>query len=266
MSLGWRPCVVVCDVVHGSLSCMFNSSDTSVHLFLYSRHRQTEATGQRLPSSTDSTLVIPALTDADTTSNGQISSGSNGSTGHNAQRHRPILMDAMPEDLVGPSAPRNEGDRFKIDLSYRPEDVTPLSSAYNMVPVEEFGAAVLRGMGWQVSHHDDDKDRFVWSVTEHCPSNHITSDQIISYHVISCHIKSPPITGTEEECRRQPIRQQNNEWCRLRQTKTRQIGTRGKCSRSSPPTILDFDIIILIIVCVEVSRAATSSATPCSSS
>ena len=42
---------------------------------------------------------------------------------------------------------RNEDDRFKADVASRP-DVATLDD-YAAVPVEEFGAALLRGMGWK---------------------------------------------------------------------------------------------------------------------
>lgn len=41
-----------------------------------------------------------------------------------------------------------EDAKFKHDLGYRAEDVSARSMAYVDVPVHEFGAALLRGMGW----------------------------------------------------------------------------------------------------------------------
>ena len=41
----------------------------------------------------------------------------------------------------------NEDDRFKADVASRPEVAT--LEAYNATPVEDFGAALLRGMGWK---------------------------------------------------------------------------------------------------------------------
>ncbi|OQR82875.1 hypothetical protein ACHHYP_15363 [Achlya hypogyna] len=42
----------------------------------------------------------------------------------------------------------NENDKFKHDISLRPDDMDIHSDAYEAVPIEEFGAALLRGMGW----------------------------------------------------------------------------------------------------------------------
>lgn len=42
-----------------------------------------------------------------------------------------------------------ENEKFKHDLGHRAEDVSVRSKAYVDVPVNEFGAALLRGMGWK---------------------------------------------------------------------------------------------------------------------
>lgn len=42
--------------------------------------------------------------------------------------------------------PANETESFRNDIQTRPEDTT--MEAYEKVPVEEFGAALLRGLGW----------------------------------------------------------------------------------------------------------------------
>jgi len=44
---------------------------------------------------------------------------------------------------------RNEDDRFRFDLRHRADDLDVKSSTYESIPVEEFGAALLRGMGWK---------------------------------------------------------------------------------------------------------------------
>lgn len=41
-----------------------------------------------------------------------------------------------------------ENEKFKHDLGHRAEDMSVRSKAYVDVPVNEFGAALLRGMGW----------------------------------------------------------------------------------------------------------------------
>jgi len=44
-------------------------------------------------------------------------------------------------------APANEDDAFRADVDSRPE--VPSLADYAAVPIEEFGAAMLRGMGWK---------------------------------------------------------------------------------------------------------------------
>ncbi|ETV93121.1 hypothetical protein H310_12734 [Aphanomyces invadans] len=41
-----------------------------------------------------------------------------------------------------------ETNKFKHDLSMRPDELDIHSEAFEAVPIEEFGAALLRGMGW----------------------------------------------------------------------------------------------------------------------
>ncbi|KAF7592882.1 hypothetical protein BBP40_012294 [Aspergillus hancockii] len=47
----------------------------------------------------------------------------------------------------GPLARYDETTSFRADISSRPESAT--LDQYNAIPVEEFGAALLRGMGWK---------------------------------------------------------------------------------------------------------------------
>lgn len=42
-----------------------------------------------------------------------------------------------------------EDAKFKHDLNHRAEDISVKSRAYEDTPISEFGAALLRGMGWQ---------------------------------------------------------------------------------------------------------------------
>ena len=42
----------------------------------------------------------------------------------------------------------NEKKRFALDMSMRPDTLSIESEAYSSVPIEHFGAAMLRGMGW----------------------------------------------------------------------------------------------------------------------
>lgn len=51
-------------------------------------------------------------------------------------------------------------DAKTIDLANHAADLGVNSSAYNNVPVEEFGAALLRGMGWTGATTDDQKSSY----------------------------------------------------------------------------------------------------------
>ncbi|KZF24598.1 hypothetical protein L228DRAFT_245568 [Xylona heveae TC161] len=70
-------------------------------------------------NKTGSNLVLPAVEEARTTG-----------------ADRPALWEA-----------RNEDEAFRMDIESRPESAS--LDAYSAVPVEEFGAALLRGMGWK---------------------------------------------------------------------------------------------------------------------
>lgn len=48
-------------------------------------------------------------------------------------------------------------EKYRLDVSMRPDELDVHSSAYEMVPIEDFGAALLRGMGWKGSVDKDDK-------------------------------------------------------------------------------------------------------------
>ena len=80
-----------------------------------------EALQALLGAPKKSTLVLPA----------QSSTYENGTTNGYAE----------VEDYL------NEDDRFKADVAARPDSAD--LEAYAAVPVEEFGAALLRGMGWK---------------------------------------------------------------------------------------------------------------------
>lgn len=58
----------------------------------------------------------------------------------------PLLSRHLSKDLINA---KNDDERFKLDIHSRPEDLSVKSSAYENIPVEEFGAALLRGMGWE---------------------------------------------------------------------------------------------------------------------
>ena len=58
---------------------------------------------------------------------------------------RPLLLSNLPSELLGVM---DDDVRFKKDISLRANDIPATSNAYNAIPIHEFGAAMLRGMGW----------------------------------------------------------------------------------------------------------------------
>lgn len=58
---------------------------------------------------------------------------------------QPLLLASLPPGIMELD---NDDDRFAFDVKMRPEDMDVKSDAYKLVPIEEFGAAMLRGMGW----------------------------------------------------------------------------------------------------------------------
>ena len=56
-------------------------------------------------------------------------------------KYTSILMAHVNPDL-------DDSERFKSDILHRADDVDFKSDIYRKIPVEEFGAAMLRGMGW----------------------------------------------------------------------------------------------------------------------
>lgn len=69
----------------------------------------------------------------------------------------PILMANLNPELI---ALEDEGERFKKDISLRAADMDVKSEKYQDIPILEFGAALLRGMGWKgPSKEDEDRDK-----------------------------------------------------------------------------------------------------------
>jgi len=68
----------------------------------------------------------------------------------NANKHESKKMDEK-EPVIDDTL------KYQRDLAHRAEDVSVTSSAYVSVPISEFGAAMLRGMGW--SGNDKSKDK-----------------------------------------------------------------------------------------------------------
>lgn len=72
----------------------------------------------------------------------------------NVDKNAPMLLRSIPQKLLEID---DENARFKTDLSLRPDDVDVRSHTYKSVPVEKFGEALLRGMGWSGPTADDEK-------------------------------------------------------------------------------------------------------------
>lgn len=66
--------------------------------------------------------------------------------------------------LPGLAEISDETEKFRRDMSMRAEDVEASSDVYDRVPIEEFGAAALRGMGW-TGPTKEDEARFAESAT-----------------------------------------------------------------------------------------------------
>lgn len=60
-------------------------------------------------------------------------------------KRRPLLLANIAPEVVGAAG---EEEKFRVDLAMRAPDVDVHSASYQAIPVESFGAALLRGMGW----------------------------------------------------------------------------------------------------------------------
>jgi hypothetical protein len=65
------------------------------------------------------------------------------------ERRSDLVIEAAAkyEEEEEPPVQHSETSSFRTDVAMRPESAT--LDAYNAIPVEEFGAALLRGMGWK---------------------------------------------------------------------------------------------------------------------
>jgi hypothetical protein len=61
------------------------------------------------------------------------------------KKKAPLLMLNVAPELLNIT---NETERFKYDVSSRADDLNVRSEIYEAIPVSQFGAALLRGMGW----------------------------------------------------------------------------------------------------------------------
>lgn len=98
----------------------------------------------------DSSRVI-GMADAGAMGNG-LASGVEGVGGQNGKK-APLLAQSM---IPGLAEVDGDDAKFRHDLGHRAEDLSARSKAYTDVPVNEFGAALLRGMGWKGPTGDED--------------------------------------------------------------------------------------------------------------
>lgn len=68
------------------------------------------------------------------------------------KRKQPLLRANLDPKLIGEM---DDDQRFKIDISLRADDVNFRADTFKTVPIEEFGAAMLRGMGWTELSEED---------------------------------------------------------------------------------------------------------------
>lgn len=105
---------------------------------------KTEGNGDSLYSR--SNLVIKSNATTTTHPDDDSAHGGSHGGGGTAKRKAPLLMLHVAPELL---QIRDETERFRYDMSHRADDVSIRSEAYEHVPIEEFGAALLRGMGWK---------------------------------------------------------------------------------------------------------------------
>ncbi|CAM9264806.1 unnamed protein product, partial [Choristocarpus tenellus] len=67
-------------------------------------------------------------------------------------KRKTLLAQSM---IPGITELKGEDAKFKHDLKHRANDIDVKSDAYRAVPVAEFGAALLRGMGWTGPSSED---------------------------------------------------------------------------------------------------------------
>jgi len=105
---------------------------------------KTEGNGDSLYSR--SNLVIKSNATMTTHPDDDSAHGGSHGGGGTSKRKAPLLMLHVAPELL---QIRDETERFRYDMSHRADDVSIRSEAYEHVPIEEFGAALLRGMGWK---------------------------------------------------------------------------------------------------------------------
>eukprot|EP01035_Chromulina_nebulosa_P017904 gene17904-23523_t len=66
----------------------------------------------------------------------------------------PLLLASLPPEM---KEIKDEDERFKFDIERRADDMDFKSDVYKTIPIHEYGAALLRGMGWTGPTEEDEK-------------------------------------------------------------------------------------------------------------
>jgi G patch domain and KOW motifs-containing protein len=72
--------------------------------------------------------------------------------GNNSMDQKPLLVASQDPKV---RSAKDEGSKFRMDMSLRAEDVELKEENYRRVPIDQFGAAMLRGMGWKGLTEED---------------------------------------------------------------------------------------------------------------
>jgi hypothetical protein len=73
----------------------------------------------------------------------------------------PLLLANVAPELMKIT---NDDERFKVDVSLRADNLDVRSEIYQAIPIEQFGAAMLRGMGWTGPSPDEEHDENKYKV------------------------------------------------------------------------------------------------------
>ncbi|KAJ5881879.1 uncharacterized protein N7529_000551 [Penicillium soppii] len=112
-----------------------------------------ESAAQEIAESTNEDQSMPDAAPVETTplTDDQIAMQAliRESKGEVERRSDLVIQAAAKDEAEDEEAPvhHSETSSFRTDVATRPESAT--LDAYNAIPVEEFGAALLRGMGWK---------------------------------------------------------------------------------------------------------------------
>ncbi|CEG35994.1 uncharacterized protein PHALS_00316 [Plasmopara halstedii] len=76
---------------------------------------------------------------------------------NNSQLHKNGKLPILQQNVVpGLDQLQDVVDKYRHDVASRPEALDVHSDVYESIPIEEFGAALLRGMGWTGNVNADD--------------------------------------------------------------------------------------------------------------